>query len=114
MSMTEFAMMLKERENKPYMGPVTGTVISPPPSIKVSVGTNIILDNEDLIISASVLNGYEREITIDGATTTAASPITKIEGKITFNDTLKAGDEVILLPTTDIQKYYLIDKAVRL
>jgi hypothetical protein len=114
MSMTELAQLFKDRDNNPYMGPVTGTVISPPPGIKVSVGNNIILDNEDLIISASVLNGYEREITIDGATTTASSPITKIEGKLTFKDTLKAGDEVILLPTTDIQKYYLIDKAVRL
>lgn len=114
MSMTELAQIFKDRDNAPYMGPVTGIVIIPPPNIKVSIGDKIILYNEDLIIAAHVLSDYEREITVDEATTTATSPITKIEAKLKFNDTLKADDEVILIPTTDIQKYYLIDKAVRL
>ncbi|USK54365.1 DUF2577 domain-containing protein [Cytobacillus solani] len=114
MSMTDLAQLLKDRENKPYLGPQVGKVISPPPGIKVQLGDKIILDNDHLVIAASVLSGYEREITIDGATTTAASPITKIDGKLKFNDSLKAGDEVILIPSTDEQTYYLIDKAVRL
>lgn len=114
MSMVELAKLFHERNNKSYMGPVIGKVISALPSMKVSIGDKIILYNDDLIIAAHVLPDYEREITVDEATTTATSPITKIDGKLIYKDTLKAGDEVILIPTTDIQKYYLIDKAVRL
>ncbi|WDV48218.1 DUF2577 family protein [Clostridiaceae bacterium M8S5] len=34
-------------------------------------------------------------------------------GTITFTDTLKKGDLVLLIPTTDEQKYYVIDKVVK-
>ena len=34
-------------------------------------------------------------------------------GTITFTDKLKKGDLVLLIPTTDEQKYYVIDKVVK-
>lgn len=113
-AINELALLLKERDNTPYMGPITGIVVSPPPSIKVSVGDKIILDNSHLIIAAHVLAEYERKATINGVSTVASSDITKLAGELQFNDTLAAGDEVILMPSADIQTYFLIDKAVRL
>jgi hypothetical protein len=142
-AISELAMLFKERENVIYMGPQVGTVISPPPNIKVSLGEKIILDKEDLIISAHVLAGYQRAMEITNIKNTGLSSgsgdmdfhltgnppsknytITglsipqssamKSEGTLKYTDTLKVGDQVILIPSNDNQKYYLIDKAVRL
>jgi hypothetical protein len=110
----ELAMMFKNRDNQPYLGPITGTMISTPPEIKVSCfDGKVILDKSKLIIAASVLTDYTREATIDGATA-APSPVTTISGTLKFTDTLSSGDEVILIPTQDKQTYFLVDKAVRL
>jgi hypothetical protein len=79
----ELAKLFKERDNKPYMGPVTGIVLSPPPSINVQIGDKIILDNDHLVLASLVM------------------------------ENLINGDEVILVPSRDEQTYYLIDKAVR-
>lgn len=142
-AISELAMLFKERENTSYMGPQMGTVISPPPDIKVGLGDKIILDKEDLILAAHVLAGYEREIEgnhITGSVFSSrggkmdfhltgnppsqnytitnfsllASTTEKSEGTLKYTDTLKAGDKVILIPSSDNQKYYLIDKAVKL
>jgi hypothetical protein len=123
--------MFKERDNKPYIGPQIGKVIIPPPDIKIALGDNIILEKDRLRISASVLNNYEREIEITNGegVTTLVQPLppdppttsetwgmtnTNIKGKMKYTDTLKSGDEVILIPSDDAQIYYLIDKVVRL
>lgn len=114
MSVVELAQLFKERDNKTPIGTVVGTVVSPPPTIQVSVGDKIILDSGDLIIAARVLEGYERMVSIDDVSTTSSSAITKIEGTMTYKDTLKTGDEVILIPSADGQTYFLTDRAVRL
>ncbi|MBB6217501.1 hypothetical protein HNQ80_003622 [Anaerosolibacter carboniphilus] len=142
-AISELAMLFKERENVIYMGPQTGTVISPLPNIKVSLGEKIILDKEELIISAHVLAGYQREMEITNIKSTGfssdsgdidfhltgspppknytitglsipQSSTMKSEGTLKYTDTLKVGDQVILIPSSDNQKYYLIDKAVKL
>ncbi|ABR48582.1 hypothetical protein Amet_2428 [Alkaliphilus metalliredigens QYMF] len=124
----ELAEMFKERENKAYMGPQIGKVITPPPNIKVSLGDKIILEKNRLIIAAHVLSGYTRQFQGQSngtiTTKTPPSPVSYSEytvledlnhaGEIVYTDTLKTGDEVILLPSTDEQKYIIIDKAVRL
>jgi hypothetical protein len=110
----ELAMMFKDRDNKPYLGPIIGTIIAAPPEIKVSCfDGKVILDKSKVVIAASVLNGYARKTTIDGASATP-SPVTQISGNLTFTDTLTSGDSVILIPSQDKQTYFLIDKAVRL
>ena len=43
------------------------------------------------------------EITINGSAA---------DKTMTYTDDLKAGDVVILIPSTDEQRYYLVDKAV--
>ena len=123
------AKMFKERDNIPYMGPQIGVVISPPPEIKIGLGDKIILSKDHLIIAAHVLAGYQRDIEIPvtsdltGNTANAlvgtstehnhAYENLGIAGQMLYMDTLKAGDEVILVPSTDAQIYFLVDKAVR-
>lgn len=131
---TELAGMLKARENKPYLGPQTGIVKAPPPNILVEMGA-IVLDKDDLVIAAHVLSGYQRKLTITGTVTGNLSAPNLVVGPLcdsnlkicngqatlsnattnevmTYTDDLKEGDMVILVPSTDEQRYYLMDKAV--
>ena len=139
----QLAQLFKERENKIYLGPQIGKVLTPPPGIKISLGDKIILDKERLIIASHVLNEYEREVEINGdieisggiglttlvqppppetpttsqtwgMTSTSLNGQETITGKMKYTDTLKPGDEVILIPSNDNQIYFLIDKVVRL
>jgi len=140
----KLASLLKDRDNQPYLGPQIGVVVAPPPDIRVSLGDKIILDKDNLIIAAHVLADYQRELEITGEIdiTGAAGKTTliqppppeepvvvsetwgmqstslegqeKITGAMKYTDTLKAGDEVILIPSTDEQRYFVIDKVVRL
>lgn len=118
------AKMFKERENAPYLGPQIGTVVSASP-LKVSLGDTIVLDTNHLLVAAHVLSNYEREMEIpitanlSGNTTTNNShnhyyQSFGIAGPVKFTDTLEVGDEVILVPSTDEQTYFVIDKVVRL
>lgn len=139
---SELAKMFKDREPIRYKGPIVGTVLSPPPEIKIQIDKNIILDKEHLVICASVLDGYERTYEVGGNMKfndsncgntnsvndggyQASSHSHILEsvnintqytagGQIKTTDTLKEGDKVILMPSTDEQIYFLIDWAVRL
>ncbi|MBB6218177.1 hypothetical protein HNQ80_004317 [Anaerosolibacter carboniphilus] len=119
----EFAGMFKERNNKVYTGPQVGVVLSPPPNTRVRLGDEIILTMDHLIIAAHVLSGYKREFssTSSGDIVTKTPPpetydtYTVLEsldhdGEITLKDTLKIGDQVILIPASTDQTYFLIDK----
>lgn len=122
----KLAQMLKERENVPYKGPQIGTVASVEP-IKVALGNAIILDSSHLVIAAHVLSNYQRAIEIpstselSGSTTVAGEDSHShsydslgLTGTITLTDGLAIGDQVILIPSTDEQKYFLIDKVVNI
>ncbi len=127
-NLEKLADMFKERNNQVYLGPQVGTVISPPPNIRVKLGDEIILEKSRLVIAAHVLAGYKRSFQGQSSgsiiTKTPPSPevysdYTVLEsldntGDITYTDTLKAGDKVILIPSSDDQQYFIIDKAVRL
>lgn len=140
----KLASLLKDRDNQPYLGPQVGVVVEPPPNLRISLGDKIILDKDNLIIAAHVLADYQRELEITGGIditgvtgkTTLIQPPPpeepavvsetwgmqstslegqeKITGKMKYTDTLKPGDEVILIPSTDEQRYFVVDKAVRL
>ena len=106
---SELAKMLKEREPIRYRGPIVGTVLSPPPEIKIQIDKNIILDKSHLVIGASILKDYQREYT----TSSDRSSWSDMR-YARLVDTLKEGDKVILMPSQDEQTYFLIDWAVRL
>lgn len=126
----ELAGLFKERENKPYSGPVIGTVLSPPPELTVQLPSGLVLDKDDLIIAAHVLAGYSRQhtMTFSGSgTTTLKDPetlvpkswiVSAVSTNVTDDqvttDTIAKGDWVILIPTGDGQTFALIDKAVML
>lgn len=139
---SELAKMLKERESRPYMGPRVGEVVSPLPEIKVALEDGIILDKTHLVVAAHVLSDYQRELKFNGMSEysnkegqiTLKKPpppeeepevtedwgilslfgISDVEqsGRMVFTDTLKPGDKVILVPSTDEQIYFLVDRAV--
>lgn len=85
----EFAKMLKIRNNPKPNGIIVGKVVSPLPNIKVHIFNNqVLLESDKLIISNCIYINYKNE-----------------------DDTyLITGDNVILIPTTDGQKYFLIEK----
>ncbi|WP_456273635.1 DUF2577 family protein [Bacillus sp. AK031] len=79
---TEMAKLLKERENKPYIGPQTGTITRVSP-LEVRLNENILLNSNHLRVSK------------------------------TFADATKeAGEKVILIPSGDMQRFYIIDLEV--
>ena len=82
--LTEFAKMLKERNNKTPPSITTGIVITGPPNPHIRLDDVIAPQKERLIFASGVLK-----------------------------DTLIPGDEVIIIPVFDRQLYYVIDKAVR-
>ena len=86
---SELAKMFKDRDNVHYLGPQIGKVINPLPAIKVSLGNQIILEKDNLLIAGHVYQHYHY---------------------IDPDRYLNAGDEVILIPTTDQQKYYLMNR----
>lgn len=129
-AINELAKMFKERNNPDIMGIQIGRVISPLPDLKISLGDSIILQNKHIVVAAHVISGYERnfeiENTVDIISDTNGVSVGDhgehshtlenfmAKGKIKWTDCLKKDDEVILIPSIDQQKFYLIDKAVRI
>jgi len=142
----QLAKLFKERENKPYLGPQIGKVLTSPPDIKVSLGNSIILEKDRLRIAAHLISqesvGYQTEensIVLSGDMPGADDDTNNKIGTIKFYDgtpsgktetimeininkgtkyeafyKLLPGDEVILIPSTDEQIYFLVDKVVNL
>ena len=52
---SELAKMFKDREPIRYMGPVVGTVLSPPPEIKIQIDKKIILDYDEIMNYKEIL-----------------------------------------------------------
>lgn len=78
----ELAKEFKKRDNSPLFGAVLGNVISISP-LKISIlGDKVILESNHCYICNNV------------------------------NGLLEVGDEVFCLPTTNGQKYFVVDKVV--
>lgn len=133
-ALTEFATMFKANENPKLVSMSTGIVISPPPKAQIRLNETVILNNNQLVFAAHILDDYEREIELEGelkfndadcgtiVNTAGTGSVVSLNIDTTFEakkvksttkDTLKEGDEVILLPTADEQLYFVVGKAVR-
>lgn len=102
----ELASTLKKmakKESHHYEGFVIGKVISPPPSIRIGIDEAIILDDSHLIVAASANNKYERKVEYIQTNNTST-------GTLKLIDTLKIGDEVILIPAGNSQMYALLGR----
>jgi hypothetical protein len=117
---------VSQDNNSPCIG--IGKVIAPPPEIQVQYN-NIILDKKDVWISEYLLIGYERTAKghIVSATQNSAGGGGYAEyashnhaidndytDNIVYTDTLKAGDDVAIMPMAGDQQYIILDKIVRL
>lgn len=126
---SELAKLFKERENKTYLGPQIGNIITPLPDIQVALGDKIILTKEHLVISEQLVKKQGKFILSGkdniGKTTLKLSQPNSYEivdinidqidkTSIEIEYELQPGDEVILIPTANEQQYYVIDKVVRL
>jgi hypothetical protein len=109
-SLMELAKLFKDRDNIPQVGIQIGEVVSVSP-LQISVGSSLLLDKENLIIAASLLSGYTRNTEFH-----QTSPvISTLSGSLNWSSNLFAmGDEVILIPSVDLQTWYVMDKGVRL
>ncbi|MGE7828960.1 DUF2577 family protein [Paenibacillus sp. NPDC093718] len=99
--------LFTDRDNPKIVTVAVGTVLQPLPDIQVQLGKSIILTREDLIISASLTEGYKGKYT-DIYTT--VNGLVEVEKEVIVKMELAAGDEVILIPTTDMQTYYVMNK----
>lgn len=90
-----------------YEGFVIGIVVDGPPSLKVSIDENIILNDYHLIVAASALNNYQRQIEFE-------QPNGTTTGTMTYLDALKVGDQVILIPSDTYQTFVLLDKVAEI
>lgn len=127
--LTELAMLFKERDRKESLSITTGTVVSPPPKPRIMLDEIILLDSSNLVFASHLISGYERRLKFkesDWGITTLVNDggqgasnhkhfvnLTNEDVPIEWTDTLKKGDEVILIPVQDGQLYYVIDKVVR-
>lgn len=119
----QFAKMFKERDNKSKIGNIIATVVSTSP-LKLSIFSGeSILQKEQLYCCNSLLANYSHDFTVsdldlkiqdDNGITTTERQITTFKGKITFEDTLKVNDKVLLVNTEDEQTYFIIDKVTKL
>lgn len=100
--LVELAKMFRSRDNKPSESFVIGKVVSSYPDLKINDGDEILLSRENLIVLGHLLP-HSREFDAPG-----------ISGKINFKDGLKRGESVIMIPSSDKQKYIVLDRAVTL
>jgi hypothetical protein len=98
------AKKFKDRDNKVPIGNIVGKVISTFPDLKISIlDGQIILSKEQLYISTFLESNYNREYQINSIT-----------GTITFLDTLKVNDDVLLSHTANEHMWFIIAKVRKL
>ncbi len=121
---TELAILFKERDNKPPISFVVGTVKSAEPLVIAPEGINFSLGIDDLIIP-KWLTKYDEEIKASGTVNVAITGLLpdNIDGSaaqtgfqnqaITIHhEGLKLYERVALLPSADGQKYFVMDRVV--
>lgn len=120
------AQAIKDRDNPNMIGMVTGKVISPLPSLAVSIMEGqIVIKNA--YIADYLLKGYTRRVNIktaaaNGSTNSASCSDGSHSHKVVTAgipdtdvatlDELKTGDTVIVY-SSDNQNYFILGKAVR-
>lgn len=103
-----------------------GEVISSNP-LTVKIG-DLQIDKDNILIADYLLKDYKRKIKIPEATATGKTNNVSVgdhgthkhsvdniginEVEITFLDTLKAGDRLAILPTSDKQNYIILARVV--
>lgn len=107
----ELAKEFKKRNIKTPMGAILGDIISSSPLKIAILGNKVILTEGHCYICSSLVDNYLRkaDIKLDSV---AEHGTVSTSGEILFKEILKPGDKVLCLPTSDGQKYFIIDKVV--
>lgn len=135
----EYLKIMKGYENLKKIGNVVGEVIEGFPNIRISIlSSNVVLYPEMLYFCESILKGYKREFEEQGdiefsdsncgetnsvndggdhasshkhtVQTINISTTYHQKGIITMTDTLKVGDKVMLCPSDQEDKWFVVDK----
>lgn len=101
-AIVELAKLFHERNNKTKESFVIGKVVSPYPNLKINDGDEILLTKHNLIVAGHLLP-HNRSFTTPNDS-----------GVIYFTDGLKKGEKVIMIPSSDGQKYIVLDRVVEL
>lgn len=127
--------MFKDRENPDIFEATIGTVLSPPPKLRISIWDGeTILEPEHLYLNDRLFDDYTRQYMLTGEITKYSLKNTtntevasnhshqikslagngnyEASGTFINTDTLKAGDLVKLTPTENGQKWF-VDYKVR-
>lgn len=127
--------MFKDRENTDIFEATIGTVLSPPPKLRISIWDGeTILEPEHLYLNDRLFDDYTRQYMLTGEITKyslknttntevasnhshsiknlAGNGSYEASGTFINTDTLKAGDLVKLTPTENGQKWF-VDYKVR-
>lgn len=127
---------LRERDNQVHMGMQEGVVSKPFPDIEIKIG-GVVEADKDMLVIAEHLKKHKRKFNITtsytdpkvvgslqlNTETDPTNPIVKLTLKtkedgtstceIEFVDELKVGDKVIVMPSADMQTYYVLDRVGR-
>lgn len=132
----QIAKEFKARNNFNTLGPIIGTVVTPPPALKVSILEGQVFITEIYVLD-SVLTEYTRTITMPIEGTEGELTIQEYDAKredkklfppkdykinifevkekqIVTKDTLKTGDKVLLISSQDNQMYFCLGRVTRL
>lgn len=115
------AKMFKERDNRSLIGPCTGKVVSVKP-LKIEIlNGDVILQEEQLYISRSLLDrDYDCDVSGNGSGmgSVVSYPGTLVSfnltrdshsGKTKLYFELKVDDEVLLIPAVNEQVFFIVD-----
>lgn len=111
-----------ENRNIQKIGNVIGKIVSISP-LKISIENgSILLGKEELYITKSLKESNIKNFILQNFTGTTNSvndggdnatdhshELDSLEGEIKFTDTLSLGDNVLLIPTENEQKWFIID-----
>lgn len=96
----EMAKLFKDRNNPSVQGICVGVVISPSPTLRITAN-GFILDKTNLVVAKHLNSTYatsETDIATHGS-----------HGH-NVSDILKAGDKVIVIPSTNNATYFIVGK----
>lgn len=98
----DFAREFKKRDNQEVEGAVIGTVISVDPLSVSLFSGSVILNNRNSYVCSNLGILQGTILVGDGKT-----------GTCTIDRSLKSGDEVLCIPSSNGQTYFIIDKVVK-
>lgn len=113
----ELAKEIKKDRSKPVTGPCIGVVISTAPFQVQIQNNNFILDKKNAYVCNQLLSRsskfeaegeHTQEGILNGADYTAEGSMT-LEGEIELDAVWNAGDKVLVVPTGDGQKFFIVD-----